>query len=251
MYRGNFGSRFSNREDRNRLPGTSEFHENGITSRFSARDDDQCAQYGPAKILDRQGNGSFARNYELGQNSSFGTPLTNSSNSWGMDPQKRLFSSPMTPGSVQNPFSFGNTGSNSLTGGISGDQITGSPNFQFLVAPGQQSSIPNPFSASGMTSMQNFQLPATGSGYSGLSGNVQMANFQNSLKSTTGALNSGNATDSSNQMNNFRNTVKIPSYQQIVTPGVRLQTNPYEMSNQTSYASHQLHLAAPYSNSQL
>ena len=83
MYRGNYGNRFSNREDRNRFPGTSEFHQHGITSRFSARDDDQRAQYGPAEILDRQGNGSFARNYELGQNSSFRTPLTNSSSSWG------------------------------------------------------------------------------------------------------------------------------------------------------------------------
>ena len=207
MLRGNFRNRSRDREDRNRLPGTSEFQENGIPSRFSAREEDQRAQYGPAEILDRQGNGSFTRNYELGQNSSFGTPLTNSSSSWGMDPQKRLFSSPMTPGSVQNPFSFGNTGSNSLTGGSSGDQIAGSPNFQFLVTPGQHPSIPNPFSATGVNSVQNFPLPATGSGHSGLSGNVQMANFQNSLKTTSGALNSGTVNDSSNQMNNFRNTV--------------------------------------------
>ena len=77
MLRGNFGSRVRAREDRNRLPGTLEFHGNGIPSRFSAREDDQRSQYGPAEILDRQGHGSLARNYELGQNSSFGTPLTN------------------------------------------------------------------------------------------------------------------------------------------------------------------------------
>ena len=71
------------REDRNRFPGTSESQENGIPPRFSAREEDLRAQYGPAEIMDRQGNGSFIRNYELGQNSSFGTPLTNSSSSWG------------------------------------------------------------------------------------------------------------------------------------------------------------------------
>jgi hypothetical protein len=98
-----------------------------------------------------------------------------------------------------------------------------------------------------MNSLQNFQLPATGSGYSGLSGNLQMANLQNTVRSTTSALHSGNVNDSGNQANNFRNTVKIPAYQQIVTPGVRLQSNPYQMSNQTSYASHQPHFAAPYS----
>ena len=121
------------------------------------------------------------------------------------------------------------------------DRNLGLHNFQLY------SSIPNRFSSSGKNTMQQFQMPGLGNGYSGLSGISQMTNFQNSQKSTTGALNTGNSIDLGNQMNNFRNTVKIPSYQQIVTPVIRLQSNPYQMNNQTSYASHQLHLAAPYS----
>ena len=121
----------------------------------------------------RLDNGLSSRNYDFIQNSDFGTPVENSSYSLARHPQAQLFPSPMTPGSAQNPFSFGNTGESSTSGGILRYQNSGLPNFQFLVTPGPYSSIPNPFSASGMSSMQNFQLPASGSGYSGISGALQ------------------------------------------------------------------------------
>ena len=40
MYRGNYGNRFKDREDRNRFTRDSEFQGNEITSRFSAGEDD-------------------------------------------------------------------------------------------------------------------------------------------------------------------------------------------------------------------
>ena len=104
MYRGKFKNRFKGRGDRNRFTRTPEFRRNEIPSRFLAREDEQHTKYGPAEILDRQGNGFASRNYEFGQNSGFGTPVNISSNSLGSDPQKQLFPSPMTPGSTQNPF---------------------------------------------------------------------------------------------------------------------------------------------------
>ena len=132
MYRGKFKNRFKGRGDRNRFTRTPEFRRNEIPSRFLAREDEQHTKYGPA-------DGFASRNYEFGQNSGFGTPVNISSNSLGSDPQKQLFPSPMTPGSVQNPFSFSSMVENSTIGGITGDQIAGLPNFQFLVTPGQYS----------------------------------------------------------------------------------------------------------------
>ena len=204
MYRGKFKNRFKGRGDRNRFTRTPEFRRNEIPSRFLAREDEQHTKYGPAEILDRQGNGFASRNYEFGQNSGFGTPVNVSSNSLGSDPQKQLFPSPMTPGSTQNPFSFGSMVENPRNGGITGDQIAGLPNFQFLVTPGQYSSNPNPFSATGMSSMQNFQLPVNGSGYSGASGIPQLTNFQNSLNSASGTMHTTYTSEMNKQINNFR-----------------------------------------------
>ena len=53
MYRGNFGNRFKDREDRNRFTRASEFHGNDIPTRFSAREDNHRSKYGPAEILDK------------------------------------------------------------------------------------------------------------------------------------------------------------------------------------------------------
>ena len=72
-----------------------------------------------------------------------------------------------------------------------------------------------------------------------------MGNFQNPLKSSLGAMNFTNTSEFNNTMNNLRGVVKIPPYQQIVTPGVRLQTNPYSMNTQMNYSSNQQHIAAP------
>ena len=40
--------------------------------------------------------------------------------------------------------------------------------------------------------------------------------------------------------------MKIPPYQQIVTPGIRLQTNPYSMNNQIRYYPQPVHSTAPF-----
>ena len=55
-----------------------------------------------------------------------------------------------------------------------------------------------------------------------------------------------NTSELNSQMNNFRNIVKIPPYQQIVTPGIRLQTNPYSMNNQMSYSPQPVHSTASF-----
>ena len=73
----------------------------------------------------------------------------------------QLFPSPITPGSQQNPFSFTGFSWNSQMVSNPGDQNqenSGLPNFQFLAAPGQYCSIQNPFSATRMSSLQNFQM---------------------------------------------------------------------------------------------
>ena len=49
----------------------------------------------------------------------------------------------------------------------------------------------------------------------------------------------------SGQLNNLRGVVKIPPYQQIVTPGVRLQTSPYSMNTQMSDSSQHGNIAVP------
>ena len=146
MRRGNFGNRCKDRYDRNRCTRTPE----------------------PAELLDRREYGYSSRNYEIGQNSNFGTPSDLSANCLGRNPQVQLFPSPITPGSVQNLFSFGGTAGNSESGGNSRDRNSGYPNFQFLVTPGQHPSIPNPFSASGVSSLRNFQMLASGSVHSGI-----------------------------------------------------------------------------------
>ena len=122
MYRGNFGNRFRDRQDRNRLARTPVFRRNEIPSRFSVREDDQRTIYGPAELLDRRENEHSYRNFEVGQNSDFGTPNNFVPNSMGRKPQIQLFPSPNTPGSSQHPFSFGGSSGNSISGSSSDGQ---------------------------------------------------------------------------------------------------------------------------------
>ena len=91
------------------------------------------------------------------------------------------------------------------------------------MTPGQHASIPNPFSASGVSSLRNFQMPASGSVHSGRSGMSEMGNFQSSVKSAVELTNTAKSSELSGQINSLRSVVKIPPYQQIVSPGVRLQ----------------------------
>ena len=92
----------------------------------------------------------------------------------------QLFPSPITPGSQQNPFSFAGLPGNTQMVSNLGDQNrekSGLPNFQFLAAPEQHPSFQNPFSATGMSSLQNFQMATPSVGYSGFSGTSQFGNF--------------------------------------------------------------------------
>ena len=75
----------------------------------------------------------------------------------------------------------------------------------------------------------------------------KFAKFQNSLNSASGTMHTTNTSEMNNQMNNFRHVVKILPYQQIVTPSIRLQTNPYSMNTHMSYSPQQVHSTATFS----
>ena len=235
MLRGNFQRSFRNQYDRGRRERSSEPRRNGRSSRFSPRDDDRESHYGPAERLDQRDYGESRRNFENGQNSHFGTP---SDIQGGRNPQMQLFPSPITPSSQQNPFSFTGLAGNSQMVSNPGDQNrenSGLPNFQFLAAPGQYPSIQNPFSATGMSSLQNFQMATPSVGYSGFSGSPQLGNFQHLANSIQPVPNVANFNDMNAQTSNLRNNVKIPPYAQIVSPGIRVQTNPYNFHASSNY----------------
>ena len=245
MLRGNFQRSFRNQHDRGRREGSSEFRRNDRPSRFSPRDNDRGEHYGPAERLDQRDHENSRRNFEYGRNSQFGSP---SDIQGGRNPQMQLFPSPITPGSQQNPFSFAGLHGNTQMVSNPGDQNrenSGLPNFQFLAAPGQHSSIQNPFSATGMSSLQNFQMATPSVGYSGFSGTPQFGNFQNLANSNQAISNTTNLSEMSTTMSNLRNNVKIPPYAQIVSPGIRVQTNPYNFHASSSYDIRQQNTTVP------
>ena len=73
-------------------------------------------------------------------------------------------------------------------------------------------------------------------GYSDSLGASQMGQFRNLPNSIQNVT---NLPDMNSQMNNLRSNVKIPPYAQIVSPGVRVQNNPFNFHSSSSYANHQ------------